>query len=174
MNISLDKDLKKIQKHIRQRVRDYPNAVNAGPGEDSDPISLITLGYQFDQAGWIALVFDTRPGAEPDGEWNSYIEENAIHFEHWFDAFCDLEEGGAPIALTLHDGSQKTIEVGFDMADLAACFGKMLRDALIAARDNGEFAKLPLADRCIMSVEEHDGHYGWPEYDARLKEGRVK
>ena len=35
----------------------------------------ITLGFQCDQDGWICLVFDTRPNAEPDGEWNSYIKK---------------------------------------------------------------------------------------------------
>lgn len=59
------------------------------------------------------------------------------------------------------------------MDELYTCFGNVLRDALISAREKGEFAKLPLAKRCIMGVEEHDGGYGWPDYQNRIKEGRV-
>ena len=54
MKLDLRKDQKTIAKHIAERVRDYPMYVNNGPGEDEDPISLITLGFAFDQSGWIA------------------------------------------------------------------------------------------------------------------------
>ena len=68
MRIDLKKDFERVVEHIAKRCKDYPVYVNAGPGEDEDAIRLITLGFQFDQAGWIALIFDTRPTAEFDGE----------------------------------------------------------------------------------------------------------
>lgn len=109
MNVDLRQDFKAIHKHITERVRDYPVYVNAGPGEDDDPISQITCGFQFDQAGWIALVFDTRPKAEPDGEWNAYIEENVVAFDHWYEAFNDLINNGSILTLILPDGKKKDV-----------------------------------------------------------------
>src|SRR5687767_6127143 len=113
MKVDLRKDYKAVSKHLHQRVRDYPKHINLGPGEDEDPISNITLGYQFDQAGWVALVFDTRPKAGQDGEdgeWQAYIQETAQDFHHWFeviDPFMEASIDGAdcePLTIILQDG----------------------------------------------------------------------
>lgn len=173
MAINLQRDAKKIYKHIVQRVKDYPKYVNAGPGNDEDPISLIELGYQWDQAGWCALVFDTRPGAEPDGEWNSYIEENSLAFDSWFEACEACWESGKPVRLTLPNGEKKVIEKD-NLDDMATHIGEMLKGVLIQAREDGVFAKLPLAERCIMGVEDLEGAYGWPLYERRVKDGAVQ
>ena len=109
MKINLKNDARKIYNHIKRRVKDYPKNINPGPGEDEDPISQITLGYSVDQSGWIALVFDTRPGAEPDGEWNSYIEENMLEFTSWSEAIDALFDENEPIELTLPDGKKQTL-----------------------------------------------------------------
>ena len=95
LTLNLRKSAKQIRSHILERIRDYPVYINAGPGEDEDDISLITIGFQFDQDGWLALVFDTRSEAGFDGTWNSYIEENALPFEDWFAAFEELSAGEA-------------------------------------------------------------------------------
>lgn len=107
--LDLRRHARKIATHVAQRVRDYPRYVNEGPGRDEDSVSQITLGYQFDQAGWLALVFDTRPGASPDGAWSLWIDPNAIELDEWRKAFHDLDENGSPIEVTLPDGSAKTI-----------------------------------------------------------------
>ncbi len=86
MKIDLKADAKSVYEYVKQRVADYPVYINNGPGEDEDPILQITLGFQISQAGWVALVFDTRPNGSPDGEWQSYIEENCLEFPHWLDA----------------------------------------------------------------------------------------
>jgi hypothetical protein len=80
MQLDLSKASKILRKHIAERVREYPKYINEGPGKDDAPITQITIGYAFDQAGWVALVIDTRPKAEMDGVWNSFIEPNAIEF----------------------------------------------------------------------------------------------
>lgn len=46
MQIDLVRDGRAIWKYIGQRIRNYPIYVNEGPGEDEDPIALITLGFQ--------------------------------------------------------------------------------------------------------------------------------
>lgn len=51
MKIDLQKDAQKIRRYIEKRIRDYPNYENLGPGDDSDPIALITVGYYLEQAG---------------------------------------------------------------------------------------------------------------------------
>ena len=178
MKLDLRKDQKAVAKHIAERVRDYPVYVNYGPGEDEDPISLITLGFAFDQSGWIALVLDTRPDAEPDGQWQSYIEENAQSFEHWFGAVDPIHEATAfggkadPLVITRHDGKKKTFKQ-YDVEEIAEQVGSMLWQTLVDARDKGLLKKLPLADGCLMGVEEQDGYYGWPHYRDRIKLGRV-
>ena len=181
MKIDLRKDYKAISKHVAQRVRDYDKYVNIGPGEDEDPVSQITLGYQFDQAGWVALVFDTRPNAGregEDGEWQKYINETAQDFHHWFEAIDPLlqayvdEVECEPLVIILHTGTKVTVE-SYDDEEIAKHIGEMLWQVLVDARESGLFARLPLAKQCLMGVSEHDGNYGWPIYKDRIKLGRV-
>lgn len=165
MKLDLRKSSKTLRKHLAQRVRDYPLYINEGPGKDEAPISQITVVYEFDQSGWVAIVFDTRPQAKPDGEWNSYIEPNLIDFPDWIRAIEDLEENGAAIRVTLPDGTKASYDSDSSMEDLAQCFGQTIRDVLIGAQEDGLFASLPLASDCILIVEEQNGHYGWSDQD---------
>jgi hypothetical protein len=178
MKLDLRKDYKTVSEHIADRVRDYPIYVNNGPGNDDDPISLITLGFSFDQSGWIALVFDTRPAAESDGQWQSYIAENEVPFQHWFDAVDPIHEASAfggkadSLTMTRHDGKKRTCKQ-YDVEEIAEHIGSMLWQTLVDARASGLFKELPLAKRCLMGVEEQDGYYGWPHFKDRIKLGRV-
>jgi len=167
MSLDFREDYKTIYAFIESRVAKYDPSSNVGPGEPDKPIRQIDFGYQFDQGGWIALVFDTRPDAEPDGEWGSYIEENALQMNHWVEAMDSLFEDEKPVTVNISDGTSRVIRPDIETEDLAAYFGIMLRDALIEARGAGVFASLPLAQGCVMSVEEHDGEYGWPVYEKR-------
>lgn len=173
MIIDLQADAETIYDYIQERVDEYPDYINAGPGEDEDPISLITLGYQADQAGWVALVFDTRPAAEPDGEWNAFIEDNALEFPEWQEAVEKLydEDEPEPIDVVLPEGTK--IRVTQDDDGLTEAIGDMLRDLLIKARKAKLFELLPRTEGCLMGVEDHDGNYGWPEWEKRSKDGRV-
>ncbi|MGV3724199.1 MAG: hypothetical protein ACO1SX_25170, partial [Actinomycetota bacterium] len=69
MNIDLREDYKTVAEHLAARVRDYSGPANKGPGKAEDPIALMTLGYQFAQAAWVALGFDPRPDAKSYGHW---------------------------------------------------------------------------------------------------------
>ena len=130
----------------------------------------LTLGYQVSQAGWVALVFDTRPDAEPDGEWQSYIEENRLEFPSWLEAVDALWDDGELIELVLPNGKRK--KLGED-DDLAEPIGEMLKGVLLLARKDKCFDDLPLAKKSSMGIEDHDGAYGWPDYDKRFKDGRL-
>jgi len=169
MKIDLKVDAKSVYEYVKQRVLDYPIYVNNGPGEDDDPISQITLGFQVSQGGWVALVFDTRADGAPDGEWQSFIEENWLEFPHWLDAVDALFDSGESIDLVLPNGKKR--KLGED-DDLAEAVGQMLKNILLQAGKDKCFKDLPLARQCSMSVEDHDGAYGWPDYDKRYKDGR--
>lgn len=88
MRLNLQTDARKLRKYIERRIKDYPVYENLGPGEDDDPIALITVGFYAEQGGYVNLVFDTRPKAEVDGEWTVHIdnETNTLPFPKWFAA----------------------------------------------------------------------------------------
>ena len=171
MKLDLRKDRKSLLKYIKARVRAYPVYVDAGPGEDEDPITQITFGYQFDQAGWAAMVFDTRPDPAVDGVWQNCIEENELEFPHWCKAYQALCEAGKAVELIRLDGNAVTLD---PEEGLAESLGVFLRDLLVACRDDGLFDNLPRAS-CKLTVEEHEGQYGWTEIggddDAETESG---
>ncbi len=183
--IDLREDYKTIRRYLKKRISDFIEDTNAGPGDTGNPISLIEFGYEYDQNGWIALIFDTRHEARPDGEWNSYIEENMLDFPQWSDAIETLWEDEKPVSIVLMDGNSLTItpdeEVVGELTDemteaedlFAFLIGETLRKALIEVRDIGLLLTLPLANNCIMGVEHSNGAYGWPIYDNLLTEGKV-
>ena len=148
--VDLRADQKLVRKHILERVKEYPIYVNLGPGEDEDPISLITLGFDFDQTAWVALVFDTRPDAEPDGEWNDFAEDNEVPFDHWL---------GRPYELRPIKGKKFKVEKGFeDVSRVAKAFGDMLLAAVRSCER--ELLKLPVTDDCQIFIEHLDGAFG--------------
>lgn len=170
MKIDLTKDQEKIRRYIKQRIKEYPVYENCGPGEDEDPIQLVTMGYYLEQTGYFALVFDTRPDADNDGQWTLYIEDGVtmLRFPKW----CSLIEAwydGKPIDLVLPNGkSCKITQKNHTHETIAQIFGEMLRDTMISLRDEGALASLPLADGAFLIVEEFDGHWGWPQnYETR-------
>jgi len=168
MKLDLREDFKDIYSYLVDRVRTYDPSKNHGPGPGNSPISQIEIGYQYDQAGWVALVFDTRPDAKPDGEWNSYIEQNIFDRPHWQEAFESLET--EPLEIVLPEGSTREISDDTDEVECAAIFGELLKKVLLKARDDGVLKSLPRIKDCHMGVEEQDGHYGWPNFDDRGKE----
>ena len=170
MKIDLAKDSKVIKKHIEQRIKDYPIYINEGPGKDEDDVTQITIGFQFDQSGWVAMVFDTRPKSTPDGEWNSYIEENIFEMNYWCEIIDSFYENEKPFKLVDANGEVHEIS-GENEGRLAEFIGDMLKQVLVSVRDNGKFKKLPLSKYCTMGVEETNGSYGWPIYEKRKTEG---
>ena len=161
MELDLRKDYQALKEHLLQRIRDYSKSPNEGPDEEDDPIGLITFGYQFDQAGWAALVFDTRPGAASDGYWQSYIGENALDMEHWFEVSEELCSAEKTVDIICHDGKTKKLLPDDDGQELVDSLGDLLRDLLMEANADGLFDPLPRSDDCGLVIEEHEGQYGW-------------
>jgi hypothetical protein len=189
MKLDLRQFIAPIVKQIERRVRDFDPATNSGPGESGDAIQQIVLGFQFDQAAWVALVFDTRPDADPvyDGEWQSSIEENALDcdVDQWMEAYEEIFQNESQVAFTTVDG--KTVKVGpYEDDDedaeerlttqLAELFGGVCREALKNAQARSLFSPLPLADTAYLRIDEHECQYAWPDYDSRggeSDEGRI-
>ncbi len=175
MKLDLQKDVRKIRRFLEKRIHDYPVYENLGPGDDADPIALITLGYYVEQSGYVALVFDTRPKADHDGQWTLHLENevNVLPFPKWCAAFETLCDGGT-VAVTLPEGATRVLDDSDDNESVAALFGETLRDLMLAARDEGVFASLPLAPKAFFVIEEFGGQWGWPDYDQRKKLGRLR
>lgn len=175
MKIDLKKDQKTLRNYIEKRIQDYPSYENLGPGEDDDPIRLITLGFYAEQGGYVNLVFDTRPKADVDGEWTIHIdnESNTCHFPRWYDCYmavCESED----VTITRHDGEKVLIQDNqISDEDLNQLFGEMLLATMQELRTNGSLAKLPLASNAVFVIEEFDGRYFWPTYETRKTTGRI-
>jgi hypothetical protein len=161
--LDLRKDFADVYAFIADRVRSFDPAANDGPGEGG-PVTRIDLGFGLYQSGWVCLVFDTRPDAEPDGEWNEYIEETVLERPRWAKACNAVEEG--PLTLILPDGTRRELPAGAT-EQLVTALGDMLRAVLLKARADGVFAGLSKAARCELGVEEQDGDYGRPDYEKR-------
>ena len=183
MKIDLFKDKKRIRKYVEQRIKDYPDYVNCGPGKDADPIQAVVLGFYAAQGGYVYLVFDTRPGKNLDGDWTLHIDEPTMcHFPKWCDFYenaCD----GKSVSMIMDDGSTKNIQGLVDHEDdlideksedeLNAYFGNMLKNLMAEMKQDGTLAKLPLRKDAFLIVEEFDGHYFWPEPRSVKTKGRI-
>jgi hypothetical protein len=157
--LDLRRDFEEIYTHIADCVRKFNPAgdnVLGGPG----PVKMVEVGFEYSQAGWLVVVFDTRPKAEPDGEWTSLIEGNELERPHWLEA----GETDGPIALIQLDGTKAEFPEG---EELAEPLGEVVKAAVLKARADGVFAGLPKAPGCELGVEHFGGAYGWPEYEAR-------
>ncbi|MFL5339647.1 MAG: ankyrin repeat domain-containing protein [Gemmataceae bacterium] len=166
--LDLRKDFNEIYEHVVERVRTFDASKNAGPGKGSSPVHMIDIGFQCEQDGWVVLIFDTRPDAQPDGEWNSFIDKNRFERPHWHQALLALEDGSVEVLLP--DGKKCKITGETEFEDFVALFGDLLKGVLLKARADGVFKSLPKAEECHMGVEEQEGHYGWPAYEDRGKD----
>lgn len=165
MKIDLKKDQAKIRSYILQRIAEYPVYINDGPGEDDASIELVTLDYSLEH-GYFAVVFDTRPDADSDGEWTLHLNEETtmVSFPRWaamIDAFCDDK----PVELALPTGKKLHSPKDLDSQEaIAAKLGELLRDTMIELRNTGALAPLPITKNARLCVEEFDGHWSWPGY----------
>jgi hypothetical protein len=165
--LDLREDFADVLAYVADRVGSFNPKTNKGPGEGK-LVKRIDVGYQCDQSGWMALVFDTRPKAEPDGQWTLYIDDNnTLERPDWLAAFESLEGNG--LLVVLPNGKERKLRKGsFDK--LSTILGDLLKGVLVKARADGVFAALPKAPRCELGVEEDGGGYGWPVYEERGRE----
>jgi hypothetical protein len=164
MKLDLRRDCTDFYAYLADRVRGYDPATNDGPGGPG-VVRVVQVGFEYSQSGWVAVVFDTRPDAEPDGEWNSHIEGNTFERPEWV-AVGEANLDG-PVTLVRPDGTETELPEG---TELAEPLGQMLTEVLLRARADGLFSGLPKAEACKLAVEHHEGAYGWPDDEARGEE----
>lgn len=174
MELDLQADKQLVRRYIEQRIRDYADHENLGPGAEGDPIGLITVGFYAEQGGYVNLVFDTRANAEVDGEWTIHIDNdvNLLPFPDWLTAYEGLWDG-VVITVNRHDGTKRKLQNSDNDEYVNQVFGEMLTALMIELRADGTLARLPLAPGAFMVVEEFDGRYFWPTYDTRKTTGRI-
>jgi hypothetical protein len=140
------------------------------PHKQPELVRRIDFGFEFGQANWVALVFDTRENAEPDGEWSMNIDEILLNRPKWpiWHKLPD-EEHVYFIDLT----GKKVDVMGNPDEMICGIVGEALRHVLLTARDQGIFKPLSKAERCELGVENLEGYFGWPKHEDRGRENLV-
>jgi len=161
MRLDLRSDFTEIYSHLADCIRRFDPTGGNVLG-DADPVKMVEIGFEYSQAGWLVVVFDTRPDAEPDGEWTSLIEGNELERPRWLEAGEANMDG--PITVIQLDGTEAELPEGTELAEI---LGEMVKAVVLKAKADGVFAGLPKAPDCELGIEHFSGAYGWPPYEDR-------
>jgi len=163
MQLDLQRDFTEIYTYLAERVRGFDPKTHAGLGGPGR-VRLFQVGFEYSQAGWVIAVFDTRPDAESDGQWDIELENesNSLQRPHWVEAgeFNDK----SPITVIGHEGTTTVLPAGSELAEV---LGELVKAVVIKALADGMFATLAKSKRCLFGIEHFSGAYSWPEYDDR-------
>lgn len=167
MIVDLREEVPELLEYVKRRVDEH---LAKAQSKKLKPVKMIEFGFELGQDNWVALVFDTRPDAEPDGEWSSGINKILLRRSKW-PKWHKLPDDAKVFFINL---SGKKVDVSDD-GDEDSCdiVGEALKQVLLTSRKQGVFDKLPKADRCELGVEHLEGCYGWPDYEDRGKENLV-
>jgi hypothetical protein len=158
LDLDLQQDAADVYAYVASRVTAYSPDGDRGPG-GSGLVKMVYAGYEFDQAGWFALVFDRRPDAGHDGEWTLYLHGNMLSRPGWLKA---RERNEAwPIEVRREDGSVRKMPPRSEFSQL---LGQMLVGVLQRAERDGLFACLPRAAGFWLGLEEFNGSLGWDSH----------
>ncbi len=172
IRINLKTDQRTLLKHLKKRVKAYCKTPAPELGEASDPIQLITLTFDVEYEGYVDLNFNTLPNALDELRWEERCED-CLEFPRWHDGLERFSCDEQPLKMTLQDGSKVVVEPDGEEDLYDRYIGDMLRDTMLSARESGEFAKLPLADGCVMWVGGTHTNYAWPDEERLEQDGRV-
>ena len=165
MIVDIREDIPDFLEYVRKRVEEH--VAKAKKAKKPAPVKIIEFGFEFGQANWVALVFDTRKNAEPDGEWSSGIEKILLERPKW-PIWRELPDNAKVHFINL---AGKKINVMDDPDNLVcSIIGDALKHVLLTAKNRGMFKSLPRAEKCKLGVENLEGYYGWPIYEDRGKE----
>lgn len=159
--IDLRSDQSALRAYFYGRVHQY------GVSPDLPIVGLVSVGFQFDQCGWVTLHFDTRQLPKWDGDWTSHLSGQTTNFDHWFQAVDQLCEDQRSFALVDLAGvrhritTQTVAAQGIDFY-FARLFGIFLRDSMATFIADGVFSALPKSPRCPYIIESIPGGFTWP------------
>jgi len=145
--------------YIQARVARCAKGDTMDLGKPEDPIKLIVFGYDFNQGGWVNLAFDSRPGAESDGEWTSRMDKY-LEIPEWQPVIREFfdNDGSAAKVLMSFDGKEKVMKFAGDAT--IRHLGKILKSFFFEKIQGGILSGLNLAPDCEVSVEDFEGVYG--------------
>lgn len=167
--VDIRNDMPDFLAYVRKRVADHVKTI--GKRRDDGSVRMIEFGFEFGQANWVAIAFDTRPDAEPDGEWSGMLRKKDFLYRPKWPIWEKLADDAKVYFMNL---AGKKVNVMKD-PDTMICriVGEALKQTLLTAREQGVFDALPKAERCELGVENLEGFYGWPKYEDRGKENLV-
>lgn len=169
MIIDIRDDVPDFLAYIRRRVAAH--AAASKKLKRPKRVTRIDFGFEFGQGNELWLVFDTRPDAQPDGQWTLQVEKvKALRRPNW-PIWHELPDDEV---VSFIDLAGKKVNV-MTSPDKKICriVGDAMKHALLAARDAGVFNRLRKAEHCEIGVENMEGYYGWPKYKDRGKENLI-
>lgn len=169
MIIDIRQDVPDFVAYIRKRVAEQ--VATSRKLKKPKQVTRIDFGFEFGQGNELWLVFDTRPNAEPDGEWTMQVDKVAPLARSNWPIWHELPDDEIVFFIDLN-GEKVNVMKSPDKK-ICKIVGDAMKHALIEARKDGVFEQLPKAERCEMSVENMEGYYGWPKYKDRGKENLV-
>lgn len=169
MIIDIRKDVPDFLAYIRRRVAEHVAA--SKKLKKPKLVTRIDFGFEFGQGNELWLVFDTRPDAEPDGEWTLQVGKVAALARPKWPIWHELPDEEVVFFIDLK-GEKVNVMKSPDKK-ICKIVGEAMKHALMEAREAGEFARLPKAERCEIGVENMEGYYGWPKYEDRGKKNLV-
>lgn len=172
LTLDLREERTAIQEYIESRVAGFDAESNYGPGE-GDLISAMTLGYDFAQGAWVAMIFDTREVSDQDGEWTTFLHEGSLLFREKWPFLCEALCEDQEVVVTKLDGTTQTFSGPDDADNVSNLLGELMLSLIREARTKGLLGTLPTAEKCYLSVEDFNGGWGWPEYEKRESDGRL-
>ena len=126
------------------------------------PVSRITLGFEFGNENWVALLSLIRvPNRRPmaDGPYRRGGQDAQLRRPGW------PNWGEKPEERTwsfLPMSPDQEVDITDNPDDLGCkVIGDAMRQVLLTANKEGAFDSLAKAARCELEVENFDGYYGW-------------
>jgi len=137
MIIDIREDVPDFLTYIRKRVAEHIAA--SKKLKKPKPVTQIDFGFEFGQGNELWLVFDTRPNAEPDGEWTMQVGKVAALKRPKWPIWHELPDDEVVFFLDLNG---KKVNVMKD-PDKKICkiVGEAMKHAILTAREDGVFTQ---------------------------------
>jgi len=169
LTVDIREEIPELLAYVRLRVSQHVEA--SARRKKPAQVRMIEFGFEFGQANWLALVFDTRENAEPDGEWSRLLTKKVLLSRPKWPIWHKLDDEARVYFVDLHG---KKINVTSNPDKLVCTIiGEALKHVLLRSRREGVFKPVARAPRCELGVENLEGFYGWPRYEDRGKENLV-